>query len=515
MKPRTLLEGCGAAILILLAYLWPQISPSHMPMYLSVLPTRTITFGILIDLLALALIVTSLFALVSTSDAENRHLVWGVFAAVITAAAITSIGKVAEAHRFVPKPGLVAAAALVAVAVCWFWRPQLYRRVVAGFRVTLALVGFSAVWIIPQLLLVGFHRQSPDQTLFRRAIATHPPASQMRVVWILFDELSYAQAFESRSSSLTLPNFDRLASQSVSFSRLAPPGYYTAKVVPSLMLGRRVAELRSDLNGRAIIKTESSPKWEPLNARQTIFAEAHRLGWTTGIAGWSNPYCRLFAEVLDSCFWYPDQFTPAYLYSHMSPQSSAIQNALAPVGNALARLLHEKSREPSVSDFHVRDAQGIIAAAEKLIHDEEIGFMFIHLPVPHPPGVFDRSSRHIRNGGSYLDNLALSDIYLGRLLSAIQTTNAADRTILIICSDHSWRTPMWRGASWWTKEDEQASQNGFDSRPVLIVHFPAQRSPMDIAQPMNSLIMHSMLAAILEGKVSSEADFRNWISRYE
>jgi sulfatase-like protein len=515
MKSRTLLEGCGAAILILLAYIWPQISPSHVAIYLSVLPTTSITFGILIDILALALIVSCAFALVSRGDAENHHPAWAVFAAMVAAASITSIAKVTEAHRFVPKPGLIATAVLVAAAVCWFWKPWMHRKEVGVFRLGLALVGFSVFWIVPQLLLVGLHHQSPDRPSFRKLVAADPPAGQMRMVWVLFDELSYAQAFESRDPSLSLPTFDRLESQSFSFSHLSPPGYYTAKVVPSLMLGRQVAELRSDLNGRAIIRKEKSPKWEALDPEQTIFAQARRAGWSTGIAGWSNPYCRLLSEVLDSCFWYPDQFTPAYLYSHMSPQHSAIENALAPASNALRRLRHSELREPAAPEFHVRDAEGVIAPAEALIQDEQIGFVFIHLAVPHPPGVFDRRTGEIRNGGSYLDNLALSDIYLAKLLRAIQSTKMADRTILMICSDHSWRTPMWRGASWWTKEDEQASQNGFDSRPVLMVHFPAQRTPTDIAQPMNSLVMHAILSAMLEGKLASEAEFRNWISRYE
>src|SRR6185437_8169754 len=123
---------------------------------------------------------------------------------------------------------------------------------------------------------------------------------------------------------------------------------------------------------------------------------------------------------------------------------------------------------------------------------------------PHPPGVFDRRTHQIRNGGSYLDNLALSDAYMGRLIQAIESTKTAERTILMICSDHSWRTPMWRGASWWTREDEQESQNGFDSRPVLMVHFPAQRTGVVVSQPMNSLVMHSILSAILKGKILGE-----------
>jgi hypothetical protein len=75
----------------------------------------------------------------------------------------------------------------------------------------------------------------------------------------------------------------------------------------------------------------------------------------------------------------------------------------------------------------VRDAQGVIAPAEALIRDEQIGFVFIHLAVPHPPGVYDRRMQQVR-GGSYLDNLALADVDLGSLLQAIASTRSAANT---------------------------------------------------------------------------------------
>ena len=61
--------------------------------------------------------------------------------------------------------------------------------------------------------------------------------------------------------------------------------------------------------------------------------------------------------------------------------------------------------------------------AQKLITDEQIQFVFIYLALPHPPGVYDRHTQRIRNGGSYLDNLALADRYLGELLASRELAN--------------------------------------------------------------------------------------------
>ena len=254
-----------------------------------------------------------------------------------------------------------------------------------------------------------------------------------------------------------------------------------------MIIGRRIDDLRSTLDGQALIKVAESSGWRPLRPQETIFANAKAFGWTRGIAGWSNPYCRLFALVLDSCFWLPDQFTPAHMYSHMSPERTMLQNALAPVDSSIRRLRGEVPQGLSATESHVRDVRQLLEPAKALIADEQIGFVFVHLAVPHPPGVYDRHTRQIENGGSYLDNLALADSDLGELLEVVQSTRSAADTAVIVCSDHSWRIPMWRHSAWWTAEDEEAAKKGFDARPVLLVHFPRQGRVTTISRQINSI----------------------------
>ena len=513
MKAQHVLEGCGAAILILLAYLWPQISPSHAALYFSVLPVNTVSLGILIDLVVLVLAWAALTFLVARKDKENRSPAWAILLTISVVVTVASIAKVAELHQRVPKPGFLAAGILILGFAALRWSPALYRRGITVFRVALVLVGFCIFWMLPELIFVSLHRPTPDKVSFRH-FSADPDASSERVVWVLLDELSYAQVFEIPHSNLYLPALHALAAESFSFSNLSAPGYYTAKVVPSLILGRQISELESTLDGQAIIRTEKDSHWRVLDLQQTLFAEAQRDGWTTGVAGWSNPYCRLLSSVLDSCFWYPDQFTPAYMYSHMSSQKSTIENALAPLSSSFRRLMHEKSKDPSSVDFHVRDAQGVLAPAEKLVADKDIRFAFVHMPVPHPPGVYDRATEHIGVGGSYLDNLALADRDLQALLDSVRSAELDRHTIVIVCSDHSWRIPLWRGAAWWTKEDEEAAKSGFDPRPVLLVHFPGQQKGPTITQPMNSLVMHDAIAEILRGRISDAAQFSDWLADF-
>ncbi len=515
MKAQHLLEGCGAAILILLAYLWPQISPSHAALYFSVLPVNTVSRGILIDLIVLTLAWAAITFLVvrKAKDKENSSPAWVILLTIAVIVTVASVAKVAELRQHVPKPGFLVAGVLILGFAAWRWAPAIYRRSISVLRVGLVLVGFCIFWMLPELLFVSMHRSAPDSVSFRH-LSPDPDANSERVVWILLDELSYAQVFEIPHTNLNLPALHALATESFSFSNLSAPGYYTAKVVPSLILGRQISELESTLDGEAVIRTDKDSHWHVLDPQQTLFAEGQRDGWTTGIAGWSNPYCRLLGSVLDSCFWYPDQFTPAYMYSHMSAQKSAIENALAPLTSSFRRLMHEKSKDPSSVDFHVRDAEGVLAPAEKLVADKDIRFVFVHMPVPHPPGVYDRATQQVRNGGSYLDNLALADRDLQALLDSLRSAELDRHTIVIVCSDHSWRIPLWRGAAWWTKEDEEAAKAGFDPRPVLLVHFPAQQQGTTVSQSMNSLVMHDAIAEILRGRISSAAQFSDWLADF-
>ena len=111
-----------------------------------------------------------------------------------------------------------------------------------------------------------------------------------------------------------------------------------------------------------------------------------------------------------------------------------------------------------------------------MIGDESLGFVFIHLPVPHPGGFYDRRTGALGVNGSYLDNLVLADEALGQLLQWIDETPPVKETTVIVSSDHSWRVGMWKMSPMWTDEDERVSQGRFDPRPVLMVRFPGSES---------------------------------------
>ena len=234
--------------------------------------------------------------------------------------------------------------------------------------------------------------------------------------------------------------------------------------------------------------------WHAFNAKETLFADAQRLGWTTGVVGWYNPYCRILAGTLDYCYWRVGDG----LWTGTSPDQSALENAAAPLKDILQGW--QRTRGFPAEEKHASDLAALMPQAEALIRDQNIGFVFIHLSVPHPPGIYDRRPGHHRVYGTYLDNLALADHTLSQLMATINATALADKTAVIVCSDHSWRVPLWRPTPQWSKEEEIASQGRFDQRPVLMIHYPGQQTERDIKTPFDGIRIHEIIERMLRGE---------------
>jgi hypothetical protein len=252
-------------------------------------------------------------------------------------------------------------------------------------------------------------------------------------------------------------------------------------------------------------------RWMKFDQQHTIFADAMRDGWTTGVAGWYNPYCHILNNVLDSCYW------QTLAYPDMPPGKTAtVVDAMMVPFHAMQAYFKPANTDSDLEvRAHTQEYKDITGAADSLIQDESISFAFLHIPIPHPPGIYDRKTGTLGVRGSYIDNLALSDRAVGDFLDAIQKTAAASRTILIVSSDHSWRVPMWRIDPSWTAEDERVSGGRFDPRPVLIIHFPGDGSDEMRTEPFPELATHDIIVAMLKNEIHSQSDLDRWLNEHQ
>jgi len=51
------------------------------------------------------------------------------------------------------------------------------------------------------------------------------------------------------------------------------------------------------------IHNPDSGTWQRVEEHDTVFQDALNLDYSTAVAGWYNPYCRVLPDVLDRCFW--------------------------------------------------------------------------------------------------------------------------------------------------------------------------------------------------------------------
>jgi hypothetical protein len=507
MNARTFFAGCGFGIALTLAYTWELLSPAHIDgIYLRALPVSTVAGGAAIDLAAIFLLAWALLAWALRRDSDLRSPLWVLLFALVPAILLRTALTLAELPTRIPSTLLLALFLLAPGLLLWRFAPEVWHRLTTFFLWTFTCLGLSILWVMPQLLSATFRAQPTESLVSGRtpvAAASAATPVQPRIVWVLFDELSYDQTFDHRQPGLALAAFDQLRSESFTFSAVNPAGYYTDQIVPALLRGRPVAGIRSTLDGLLQLRESSSARWQSFEPASTLFADARTLGWSTAIAGWFNPYCRLFGQIVDSCLWVPE----THLFpGHMSTANSVWQNALAP----LFTKFHSKA-ELSLPAEHRAAYPILLDRSLALVADPSFRFLFLHLPVPHPPAIYSRSNGRLQTGGSYLDNLALADRTLGELRAAIRRSPEANSTILIVSSDHSMRVPKWRGGLYWTQEDERTFGSRFDPRPVLAVHFPGQSSPAAFDRPFDELRTHNLIEELLNGHIGSSATLQAWL----
>ena len=513
MKTRTLLEGVGGAFLLLFSYYQPFLLSSNSAIYHHGLPVTNLVGGLLVDLVCLSgLTMLFLFGIRYLPEVAERTfhalfaglMLWRIVDAGID---ILNGQQYPMAHWEHMRIRSCLAVLLLSVLLALL-SPRVARPTMRAICMVVAAFAFSAIWIVPRLLYLALASRT-----YASASPVHTPTlasngSKQRIVWILFDELSFDQTFDHRPPGINLPNFDQLRSESVSFSNLKPAGFYTDRIITSLFLGSRIERTRSTVDGDLLYFDESEQRWRAYDASATLFGLAQRNGWSSGVDGWYIPYCHILAPVLSDCSWEPG-LLPIEMYGASEEKSVFDNSAVLPL-QFLATLTHQNGRP---ANAHIQGYVKIMSHARALIENNQIQFVFLHFPVPHPFGMYDRKHHTLRPGGTYLDNLVLADDILGELLHEISLTSSASQTTLIASSDHSWRIGLWRPNMGWSPEEERASRGVFDDRPVLLIHFPGELGGRDIDAPLPEMLEHDVIEAMLNGHMSNSEELIKSVSQ--
>ena len=529
----------GLTNLCLWLEIGPLFSPAHLALYHFDGPPSELFLPVLVNLAGLWVLLAGLMLLARTSAAGTGRLhaaIWSGMMAMLPWVALKEglFTKVHVTHAGSAWLATLPLACAIAVNVFWgAWVRGLMERVLPVCEAFLLALSFTGVVILVQFLYFfarssGLNDAQPLHAAGSAAawgsVATgwggaRPAGEPKRVIVILFDELSYEQTYGHRSPRVSLPAFDRLAAESAVFREVRPAAEFTDRAIPSLLTGRTVEEIRASADGRRVAM-ESQQGWTQLNPEDSVFGDALQAGYRTGLAGWYNPYCRIFPRVLDRCEWRAHAIPPNMIAAD-SPVAgrNLLENSLEPARDVLRAVpgfflprLRYRGPDSDLTERHVKDYREIEQMADGLLSDSAMTFVFLHLPVPHQGGIFDRKTGEWTHlSSSYLDNLALADEYLGHARGLLERSGDWDDSAVVVLGDHSWRTWMWSESLFWTEEDRAVTAGeSFDDRPALVVKLPQSRAGVNIDTAFEAKRTRWMLDELMTGRIRTEGDLARW-----
>jgi hypothetical protein len=396
---------------------------------------------------------------------------------------------------------------------------EIFLRAWAIARAVLSITGFVAIVTLLQLIWFCWQARDLNTGLGSSGIVSRPVlstnASRGRVIWIVMDELAYEQLNGDRLPGLELPNFDRLSSESSDLQQVIPAGTSTEDVMLSLMTGSEVQDVwLSPDGGRFWLVAKGQKRY--FDQKDTVFRDARQLGYANGVVGWYMPYCRMLQGELASCTW---SFRRSL--GGVEPSASLLTAVLHPfvatASKAWVRLVHP--HKMSTSDLQggidrTRDFVDLSRDTDAALADHRITFLLIHLPLPHPEGIWDRHTNQFAIArSSYVDNLALADITLGHIRSQLEAAGEWDADTVLVIGDHGWRTrTIWANDPAWSADDQQASHGRqYDPRPAYLLKLPNQHQPVKIGASFNALRTRALLDAMLRRQFASPDQLQTWI----
>lgn len=306
-----------------------------------------------------------------------------------------------------------------------------------------------------------------------------------RVIWLTFDELDQTLAFAQRPADLALPNFSAFAATAFFATRARQAETATLRAMPSMWTGRRVVD--SEPRGPSRLNIRYQPEGPFLSLSETahVFKAASDAGRTVGIVGWYHPYCRLFAGSYRRC--------RTFRFSTLVPDPD--DGVTATALRQLRALWPLWRRQQPIDNY-----RGILAETKALGTDRSFDFVAVHVPVPHLPAIYDRQRevfgyRSSWTRADYLDNLALTDRFMGELHQAMTVADTWDETIVVVIGDTHWKG--WGG--------------GRNELVPLLIKFAGQSAPFTYDTPFTMTLMRGLLLALLTGEVATPEQTAAWL----
>ncbi len=337
-------------------------------------------------------------------------------------------------------------------------------------------------------------------------------------------------AFEERPRWLLMPEFDRFRSESLHADQAVPPAHFTLKSLPALIAGEFITEALPE--GACELKlTFPNGREARWSKEPTVFTDAAGLGLQSGIVGWYHPYCRVLGKTVSVC---REQVAPAcasnpFPWREYAETIGFWRTLRIEVGRLLFLVpgyerfdnlwVPEFQRESwmLVRDEHQQCFRALRKAALELVARPELGLLLVHVPVPHPPGIYNRKAQAYSEGenDNYRDNLMLADRFLGEVRHELEAGNLWSSTTVLITSDHPFRTGLWSGDPIWTAEMAGAVAGRDLTRIPFLVKLPGQSREVRCTVPINTVVTRELFQMLMRQRIHSPEELLQWLSEHQ
>lgn len=370
------------------------------------------------------------------------------------------------------------------------------------------LLPFAILLLLQNVWLIYKLQEKSPSPILARAVQ---PAG--RVVWIIFDEMDYHAAFGTVTPEVPLPEFSRLQGQSLVATNAYPPADSTMLSLPAFITGRMVVKAKPVHSSELTLNFEGSDEYVAWSKQPNVFERAREIGVNTALLGWYHPYKRIIGNTLNRCAVY-DADTVSLPVSMLLNVNRALERTLLgeramPLTIQLAKWSRQRHIEAFVDS---------LAEAERLAANPEFGLVLLHLPVPHPPGIYSRETAEFDYQGesSYFDNLALADRTLGDIRKAMEDAGLWDGSVVLASSDHWWRPTIWQSLHVWTAEDNRFAlpEGQLDYRVPFLLKMPGQSAEIDYNTRFNTIHSQELLIEILRGEVKDAEAAIRWLDQH-
>jgi Sulfatase len=320
--------------------------------------------------------------------------------------------------------------------------------------------------------------------------------STPRVLWILFDEWDQRLTFEDRDPRVRLPEVDHFRLSSIYVPKAWPPSSRTLCSIPALTTGRPVAEAKVLNAGDLLLKFADGTPSGQWGREPDVFSDARAIGVNTAVVGWYLPYCRALGDELTACWWW-----------EMSLQHNSMGEGLSEILPNQALSLFETSQfapwgQSRATLTHAQTVREVLSRAVEEASDRRHDLVFMHIPIPHGPHVYDRRTRQFTLSNSpvagYWDSLELLDKALFELRRAMERSGVWDSTTILLSSDHCNRSS--RGLD--GKEDH---------RVPFLLKIAGQNSGLVVPEQIQTVLSRDLVRAILRRDIVTAAEAVAWI----